>query len=359
MKKLIPIIGLVAAACLNAAACNVPVFRFALERWPADAYRFTVFHRGALSADQRAVAKILRDATDEGLANIDVAMADVAGTMTGEVESLWKTQTNSELPLVIVRYPVTAGLESPAASGPLTKNFVREVLDSPARRDVWKRIAKGESIVWVLLESGDTNRDDAVAALVQKESAKLADSLEIPPVDPSDPRTEVNVTLKIAFSLVRVSRTDPAEMFFVKQLLNKQPKFIEAKGPLVFPVFGRGRVLCGLPGDELTADNVEEVATFLTGACSCQVKESMLGWDLLLNCNWDEELMRGDGNRTEAPQPKSGGQSSLQPETVTIHAKPAVPIIEQLSPKKVTLAVIAVLLALAVVLNLAYRLKRS
>ena len=42
-----------------AAACSVPVFRYALERWPADMYRLVVFHRGALSEGQQAeIAKL-------------------------------------------------------------------------------------------------------------------------------------------------------------------------------------------------------------------------------------------------------------------------------------------------------------
>ena len=37
-----------------AQACSVPVFRYALERWPADAYRLVIFHNGPLSAEQQA-----------------------------------------------------------------------------------------------------------------------------------------------------------------------------------------------------------------------------------------------------------------------------------------------------------------
>ena len=36
-------------------ACNVPVFRFALERWRPDPYRLTVFHRGPLADAERAL----------------------------------------------------------------------------------------------------------------------------------------------------------------------------------------------------------------------------------------------------------------------------------------------------------------
>ena len=39
-----------------ARACNVPVFRYALERWPADRYEVTVFHRGHHEPPPGAVA---------------------------------------------------------------------------------------------------------------------------------------------------------------------------------------------------------------------------------------------------------------------------------------------------------------
>ena len=36
-----------------ARACNIPVFRFAIDFWPSDPYRLTVFHRGPLAAEHR------------------------------------------------------------------------------------------------------------------------------------------------------------------------------------------------------------------------------------------------------------------------------------------------------------------
>ncbi len=33
-------------------ACNVPVFRYALERWDVDPYVFTLLHEGPLTKDR-------------------------------------------------------------------------------------------------------------------------------------------------------------------------------------------------------------------------------------------------------------------------------------------------------------------
>ena len=36
-------------------ACNVPLFRYALERWEPDAYVFVVFHSQPLTAEQQTM----------------------------------------------------------------------------------------------------------------------------------------------------------------------------------------------------------------------------------------------------------------------------------------------------------------
>ena len=38
-----------------AAACNVPVFRYALERWQNDLYHVVVFHKGELAGEDKPI----------------------------------------------------------------------------------------------------------------------------------------------------------------------------------------------------------------------------------------------------------------------------------------------------------------
>ncbi|MCX7886475.1 MAG: hypothetical protein N3B01_04340 [Verrucomicrobiae bacterium] len=281
--------------------CSVPVFRYALERWPADIYRVTVFHRGAFLPEQQAGLDALRRAGEDGLANLAVRSVDVDGEMPRSAAEIWNSLGKVELPWVVVQYPITTGLEQPFAQGPLRGVFVEQILDSPVRRQVRDRILGGDSAVWLLLESGDRKRDDRVEKQLLAESKKLAEILEIPPVDPNDPRTEVNVTLKVGFSVVRLSRAAPAEEFFVRQLVNMHPRLAAEKGPVVFPIFGRGRALCGLAGNELTVENIQEIAVFLTGACSCEVKAMNPGVDLLFAAEWDAALEGGAMKDLEMP----------------------------------------------------------
>ena len=40
-------------------ACNIPVFRYALERWRPEVYQAYVFHNGPLTTEQAALVKTL------------------------------------------------------------------------------------------------------------------------------------------------------------------------------------------------------------------------------------------------------------------------------------------------------------
>ena len=68
----------VLATAALASACNVPVFRFALERWRADPYRAVLLHRGELSDADREQIALLVDKQDQSLANLTVRTVDVS-----------------------------------------------------------------------------------------------------------------------------------------------------------------------------------------------------------------------------------------------------------------------------------------
>ena len=100
-----------------------------------------------------------------------------------------------------------------------------------------------------------------------------------------------DVPLKIGFSVFRISRLDSAEEPFLQMLLNLEDDLGEyADEPMAFPVFGRGRILEPLIGLGLTYDNVVEHSAYLTGACSCEVKDQNPGIDLLMSMNWDAAM---------------------------------------------------------------------
>ena len=71
------LIGLSAVACLG---CNVPVFRYALERWDRDLYEIIVVKNGAFSEEEVTRARNLKAESmlGEGFLNAKVSLADLS-----------------------------------------------------------------------------------------------------------------------------------------------------------------------------------------------------------------------------------------------------------------------------------------
>ena len=271
-------------------ACSVPVFRYALERWLADPYQAVIFHRGPLIAGQQAQAKNL---TPDGLAgrihaNVTLRMVNLAQQPDPDALALWQQLKGATLPWLVVRYPGATKVSGVVWSGPLAEPAIQQALDSPLRRDIVQRLTKGDSVVWVLLEIGDKQKDDEVANLLKARLTYLTSVLKLPKLDPQDVVSGAEEQLRLAFSVIRLGRKDAAEQAFTNMLLGSEPDLHEIAEPLVFPIFGRGRVLYALAGKGITHENIDQAASFLIGACSCEVKEQNPGIDLLLAADWDK-----------------------------------------------------------------------
>jgi len=273
-----------------ARACNIPVFRFALDRWPSDAYRLTVFHRGPLSAEQRDSIKAMEKHADGKHPVVALELVDLAANPNG-VEGIPVPKDGSEFPWLVVRYPAATRINVPIWSGPLLAGVPAALLDSPARREIGRRIQGGDSAVWVLLTSGDDAKDAAAEMRIRTEVQRLEKELKLPTLtaNPEDQLLgEEARPLKLAFSVLRVGRKDPTEEMLVRMLLNTEDDLAGRSDPMVFPVFGRGRAMPALVGAGITPENIKEAAAFLAGPCSCEVKRDNPGVDLLLTIDWGQ-----------------------------------------------------------------------
>jgi hypothetical protein len=306
-------------------ACQVPVFRFALERWEADSYTVIIVPGagGKLSAAEDDVRAFLQSkgGVDSATANLNVQIdPENVGEGTGATMRL-------------LYPPKLAGADdSPIWTGALTKKTAQVLIDSPARREIVTRLLKGESAIWVMIESGDKEKDDAAASEIEKALIKAEGVLKIPDgvltveeaqkasqgvgSDPDDVLRS-SIPLKIAFSLIRISRNDPAESIFREMLLHMEDDLAEfSDEPMVFPVFGRGRALEPLIGGGINSDNVFEHASYFCGACSCEIKNQNPGIDLLIAANW-EAAIAGSEVIVEKSLPPLLGIGALTEEGVT------------------------------------------
>ena len=94
----------------------------------------------------------------------------------------------------------------------------------------------------------------------------------------------------------------------------------------IVPVFGRGRALGAWPASLMDEEGFDEVCHFLTGACSCQVKQQNPGWDLIMNIDWDDRLLAiAEGEPielTETPSSPEQTDETAETDTVEITPKP-------------------------------------
>jgi hypothetical protein len=316
----------VTIAVSGAYACNVPVFRFALERWRADAYRVTIVSRGPLSDEERAMLERLEKHQDGGTANVTVRVVDADKADEPGDRELIESLGDAALPMMITQYPEALRVPLPIWGARFTPPMVDRLLDSPLRKQLLERLLAGDTAVWLLLECSDAAKNDAAAALLEVELKKLAAELQLPELtDLPDDTLFAKTPLKLAFSTLRVPRSE-AEAPLAQMLLRSESDLVERDDPMVFPVFGRGRALLPLVGAGITAENVANSAKFLVGACSCEVKELNPGFDLLMSASWDRLLeidgkplpivatrKRADGGPDGGPDGGLDGEPELVP----------------------------------------------
>jgi hypothetical protein len=299
-------------------ACQVPVFRYALERWSSDQYRILVLTEGPLDAEHQTALKTL-EGTSERPAQATIKVHDVSTTKDAFVKQLWKDREKGSGPLMVALYPERSSInaEQVACSFPLSAQSVAQVADSPARKEIIQKLSEGHSAVWIFLESGDAAKDQAALTRLQEQLEKDTEWLKLPSPEEMEITPELldgaKIRLQIQFSVVSVSKDDSQEQFLIDCLLNSESDLRGFDEPMAFPVFGRGRVLYAVVGQGISADTIRKASSFIVGPCSCQVKEQNPGFDLLLSCDWDEMV-----GETFISEPIPEGDS--EPKLLTIPA---------------------------------------
>lgn len=281
-------------------ACNVPVFRFALEHWRPDPYRITIYHRDPLTEAQQAQVAALEAAAEKQSANAALRVVEVTDDSEGTSEALQDALPAEKLPAVVVQYPSASGIEAPILVEKLAGDALAGAFASATRSELIERLVAGQTAVWLLLECGDKARDDEAETMVQEQLVRLKANLELPELsDAPEDKLLTTTPLEIRFSILRLPRA-AAEDFLLQSLLRSEADLAERDDPMVFPIFGRGRALLPLIGKGITPGNIRGAAEFLTGACSCEVKALNPGFDLLLAADWDALLSLPEESSTPA-----------------------------------------------------------
>ncbi|MCC6509982.1 MAG: hypothetical protein IT423_12820 [Pirellulaceae bacterium] len=302
-------------------ACNIPVFRYALERWQPDACEVIVLHDEALSDAHAKMLEELEAAarSSQRSANIVVQRSRIGQDKNVRNRELWLTLKDSpdvKLPYVVVRTSVNDKQAVHGWHGKLDQFKPAQLLDSPARRELTQRLLKGDSVVWIVLKSRNQQRNAQVKQLLDRELKQLGRTMQFPE-GLGLPGSELyaELPLLMQFTVLEIDPQDEAEQFLIGLFRGFHPDAVAADEPLIVPVFGRGRALEVLPADSLDAGTIGDLTRYLCGACSCQVKERNPGFDLLLQAPWERELF---GEAGQLPPPPKEFDPNQAPQLVPI-----------------------------------------
>ena len=318
---------LVAATLGLASACEVPVFRFALERWPADPLPVEVTADASVGPEGVTALKWLQNQMPgEVPANLSVRLIDPDGPsdIRGSFRLLPAgTRPNAADPHVLWE-------------GSLSEVHAKRLSGSPARESIARQLLEGTSAVWVVVSRGDTVADARAVKLVTAGINRAMQQLTLPtgvihcdeaaqrlsenPQATMDDVLRTKIPLRIAFTVLLVRANDPEEDLFREVVANLAPPDSAPGEPLVAPIFGRGRILSPAPLSKIDEDRVFEGCSYLSGACACMVKQQNPGIDLPFRVDWDSQI------KTQVVSIDSS-INLPGPETVTYGtpAKPTVP----------------------------------
>lgn len=291
------------AAVSIGVACNIPVFRYALERWKPDATEIVVFHDAAFSTIQQSEIEALETCTVEhdGDANAKLIRVKIGTNEASEYNDLWmelSQQPDVSLPHVLVRTKSGKGQWMNHWHGVLNNLEELGLFDSPVRNEIGKRLLSGHSVVWLLIKSADDEKNATARAMAESNFEALTNRIQLPEgIGLPGSELYADVPLVLKFSLLEVDPNDPREQFLVGLLSGVRQQSFDDGEPLLVPIFGRGRALEVIPASDMSPKLMEDLTIFLSGACSCQVKERNPGFDLLINADWDGELFGDEANQ--------------------------------------------------------------
>ena len=264
-------------------ACDTPVYRYALENWQPDLYHVYVFYQGQLTEPEKQLVDNLNKNSVQygGYANYSLRTVNF-DKISLENNVLTESIGKSTLPVIAVCYP---GIQQSKASiwqKPLNESHVKEIVSSPLCTKISNELSYGKTAIWLMLKSGNFEKDNKAQQILEKELGLLYNSINENPTQST--KTD---TLKTDYSLILLGQKQANESLLEAMLLYSENDLINYTDyPMVFIIFGQGRLLYTLVGDGITKRNIKEAHSILTGPCTCEIKEYNTGLDLLFNQNW-------------------------------------------------------------------------
>lgn len=339
-------------ACVSVRACDTPVYRYAMYRWTPMAYDAFYFHRGPISKADRELHQSLFGSTKGGVAanwlltDVDLDRKNALDVLPDPVKKRWQSESAKPLP----RYLIFSPWGAEVFCGPADSATARQLVESPTRAEIGKAFDQGYGIVLLIL-GGDrleaNARMESVArSVIAKaaagdlfpepaagpESGKAASPL-IDPASADSPADRQNDPRRspLRVALVKLDRTSNSEPWLLKMLAAMTSRTQETtddkapREPMLYPIYGRGRVMPPGIGKDVTTESLTELLRFLADGCSCTIKDQNPGLDLLMQWDWEataEKLLASDPSMAPPP-PYAEVAADGSPAAIQAEVKPA------------------------------------
>ena len=272
-------------------ACDTPLYRYAMYRWQAAPYEVYYFHDSPADDNDQRVAALLEEYShaDGALANVVYIPVDTDDdrqfdALPPDVQQAWVDRSQPS-PIHFISSPHGQAV----AWERLDEVAVRALVESPARKQLAAQLEIGKQGVLVFLAGQDEAANAQAEAVVNEFiGAVQAGEIELyeSPTPPgsaakADPPRASDV------GLVKLHREDEHERWFIRTLLAGDKALADEQRPMVFLAYGRARVLPPFMGAGISRENLTREVQFISGRCSCTVKEQNPGRDLLVRYDWE------------------------------------------------------------------------
>lgn len=265
-------------------------------KWKPDYYRALVIHDAGNPVESDEGVRAIRAKIVEKIKSLNILLGKIdmadKSNIDGNTAELLKMLKPEKFPFTVIYFPENSDVENPLWAGYMTPEEADIIAESPARREIARRLLKGESAVWLFVESGIDYKDYRILNLLSEEIRKIgSDPLgnEIPvQAETGGKNLEIKPGKPAGMSIIRISRDDADEKFLLKILNDMEPEIMNVSNePVLVPIHGRGKISGLLAGDEVDREGIRKIVELFSVRSVDSEKELNLGTALLLSVNWD------------------------------------------------------------------------
>ena len=310
---------IVLLSAYRASACDTPVYRYAMYRWMPAPYELYYFCDGPLDAEGSQLRERIREfagvtgpAANLKFIPVDLQQDRELANIPPDVKEAWTKRASQQMPWCLLLSPMQQRL----SEGSFVAGEVDALIHSPMRQEVGRLLEEGSAGVYVLIDGDDAAATESAEQTVRGVVADIA-SGKVPLAAAPNAEGDALPVQTVQLGFVKLHASDPAEKWLIQSLLLLEPDLATSKEPRLFLIYGRGRALFSSLGKGIHRDNLITDIEFISGACSCTVKEQNPGVDLLMRYDWEavaHALSEKFGTEEGSPYRFSG--DALFPELV-------------------------------------------